>query len=53
MKILLLGGTGAMGSSLVKVLENTPNQVFVTSRSELKSYNNIHYIKGNAHNLVF
>ncbi|MBR2190286.1 MAG: NAD-dependent epimerase/dehydratase family protein [Eubacterium sp.] len=53
MKILLLGGTGAMGSALVKLLENTENEVVVTSRSERESFNNIEYIKGNAKDIVF
>ncbi len=51
-KILVLGGTGAMGSFLVPILSNKCN-VFVTSRSERESSNNVTYIKGNAHDLTF
>lgn len=52
-KILILGGTGAMGVSLIKILENSPYHVYVTSRLERTSYKNIHYIKGNAHDNDF
>ena len=50
MNILLLGGTGAMGVHLTKILsENTNNKVFVTSRKERNSNKeNIHFIAGNA-----
>ena len=48
MDILILGGTGAMGMSLVKLLSETSHNVFVTSRSVKQSYNNIHFIQGNA-----
>lgn len=33
MRILVLGGTGAMGIDLVRFLEKQNNQVYVTSRS--------------------
>lgn len=48
--ILILGGTGAMGEHLVKILsENTDNQIYVTSRSKHSSEtSNIFYIEGNA-----
>lgn len=50
MKILILGGTGAMGTSLVDILGKTSNDIYVTSRSEHISKNkNIHYLKGNSH----
>ena len=52
-KILILGGTGAMGVSLIKILENSSYHVYVTSRSKRASYKNIHYIKGNAHDNDF
>lgn len=52
-KILILGGTGAMGTSLVSFLENSDSCVYVTSRKEKESYNNIIYKKGNAHDLDF
>ena len=49
MKVLILGGTGAMGVSLVRILsENIANEVYVTSRSVHKSFGNVYYIQGNA-----
>lgn len=54
MKILVLGGTGAMGKFLVRELVEMGNDVFVTTRST--SYKNISngkgsvtYIQGDAH----
>lgn len=52
MKILVLGGTGAMGVPLVNILARD-NQVFVTSRSTKESVGNIHYEKGNALDYTF
>lgn len=52
-KVLLLGGTGAMGAHLAKVLANQGNKVDVTTRRERKDAENIHYIKGNAHDTSF
>lgn len=51
-KVLLLGGTGAMGAHLAKVLAQQGNQVDVTTRSE-RSDKDIHYIRGNAHEKGF
>ena len=51
--ILVMGGTGAMGIHLVKILENLQDNVYVTSRSKRASTKNIHYIQGNAHNINF
>ncbi len=53
MEILLMGGTGAMGSHLVKILENGSHNIYVTTRREKKNSNNINYIKGNAHDVDF
>ena len=55
MKILVLGGTGAMGVDLVKILAwGGINQLTVTSRSERKSeFENVKYIQGNAHDTAF
>ncbi|EEI68393.1 NAD-dependent epimerase/dehydratase family protein [Lacticaseibacillus paracasei] len=54
MRILILGGTGAMGVALVKLLSESNNQVYVTSRSHHTSSNdNIHYLQGNALQLDF
>ena len=53
LKILLMGGTGAMGNHLVSLLKRTDNQVVVTSRSKRADSGNISYIQGNAHELPF
>lgn len=49
MKILVLGGTGAMGSHLVNMLAENKCKVFVTSRSYRKSTSpRLNYIIGDA-----
>jgi len=49
MKVLLLGGTGAMGVYLESLLSDHGFQVTITSRSERSSKkNNVSYIQGNA-----
>ena len=53
MKILLLGGTGAIGAHLKDILANGNNQVFVTTRAQRESRDNVTYIQGNAHNDSF
>ena len=54
MKILVLGGTGAMGVDLVKILGERSENVTVTSRSERKSeFSNVEYVKGDAHDTTF
>lgn len=54
MKILLLGGTGAMGSPMVSKLEcDKTNRIFVTSRSRSGQDGNVTYIQGNAHDYGF
>ena len=54
MKILVLGGTGAMGVDLVKNLARRGENVTVTSRIKRKSeLENVRYIQGNAHDSVF
>lgn len=52
-KILLLGGTGAMGKYLAELLHKDGKNVFVTSRNNHNSAERLHYIKGNAHDEVF
>ena len=53
-KILLIGGTGAIGSYLAPELINMGFDVFVTSRSTRVSDNNkLTYIQGNAHEEAF
>ena len=54
MKILVLGGTGAMGGPLVKVLVRRKMDVYVTSRKKNESSQEyVHYIQGNALDLSF
>lgn len=54
MKILVLGGTGAMGKPVVRILAERNHQVDVTTRKTRESDNkNIKYIIGNAHDLEF
>lgn len=54
MNVLVLGGTGAMGTHLVKLLAGQGHEVFVTSRKR-KAYEeeNVHCIVGNAHDMDF
>lgn len=53
MKILVLGGTGAIGNSIVSSLAESNNLVIVTSRKHRESTSNIKYIKGDAKNDIF
>ncbi len=53
MKLLLLGGTGAMGVALADILVSTEHDVYITSRSAKTDHDNIHYIQGNAKNGAF
>lgn len=48
MNVLILGGTGVIGNSLVKKYNEAGINVYVTSRREHKDFGSIHYIKGNA-----
>lgn len=52
-RILLLGGTGAMGLHLVNILETKNVEVVVTTRQKLKSHSNVRYVTGNAHDKGF
>ena len=48
-KVLILGGTGAMGVYLVKILSQEKEmEVIVTSRSVRQDFDNVHFVKGNA-----
>lgn len=47
MNILILGGTGAMGTPLVSALKQY-HTIYVTSRTAYKSTDNVKYIQGNA-----
>ena len=53
MNILILGGTGAMGTHLCLILAGGENKIFVTSRKNRQNVNGITFVKGNAHNLEF
>jgi nucleoside-diphosphate-sugar epimerase len=54
MKILVLGGTGAIGVPLVELLSKDEcNEIYVTSRTERQNMGNITYIKGDAKNNDF
>lgn len=54
MKILILGGTGAMGVPLVEVLAQRGHEVHVTTRRRRSSDSkNIRYLIGNAQNDAF
>lgn len=53
MKILVLGGTGAMGVHLVEKLAEQNHDVHVTSRSRSGQQGNITFIKGNAKDDTF
>lgn len=53
MRILLLGGTGAMGDSLTRILAEKGEKVTVTTRSPKKSSDNVNYVIGNAHDDIF
>ena len=53
MKVLILGGTGAMGIHLVNLLSEKGVKTVVTSRRARESGENVTYIKGNARELDF
>lgn len=53
MKILLLGGTGAMGTHLKDILSSRGDDIYITSRKQRQDGQHIFYIKGNAHELSF
>lgn len=53
MKILILGGTGAMGEHLVRELSELENELWVTSRRTLQDSDKVNYIQGNAQDISF
>lgn len=53
MKVLVLGGTGAMGVHLVELLSNNGIETIVTTRKCCRSKNNVKYIQGNSQELEF
>lgn len=48
MRVLILGGTGAIGSNLVRILSDKNVETVVTSRSHHINHDTINYICGNA-----
>ena len=52
-RVLLLGGTGAMGVYLRDILAQAGHIVYITSRSAQKDSNCIKFLQGNAHDLSF
>lgn len=53
MKILLLGGTGAIGKDLSAALEKRGMQVDVTTRADRAESSNVRYLKGDARDNAF
>ncbi|MEZ9207057.1 NAD-dependent epimerase/dehydratase family protein [Vibrio splendidus] len=53
MNILILGGTGAMGKSIVELLSEKKIEVTVTSRTNKDERTYVKYIKGDAQDLCF
>lgn len=53
MNILILGGTGSIGSALIDILKYSDHRVYVTSRSARQNNKNVSYIMGNAHDETF
>lgn len=53
MRILLFGGTGAMGLHLSHILNERGDDVYVTSRQKRENKGRLHYIQGNAHDFSF
>lgn len=51
--ILILGGTGAMGTPLSAILSKQGENVFVTSRQKQGLVDGINYLQGNAHEFGF
>lgn len=53
MRVLILGGTGAMGQYLVELLKRDNTQTVVTTRSYQEQDGSIRYLSGNAHDRQF
>lgn len=51
--ILILGGTGAMGNHLIKLLSHSENDIYVTSRRSKVNTPYVTYLQGNAHDDTF
>ncbi|SFS19749.1 NAD-dependent epimerase/dehydratase family protein [Yoonia litorea] len=48
MKVLVLGGTGVIGTSLILSLERAGSEIWVTSRKTLNDRQNVKFLKGDA-----
>ena len=44
--VLILGGTGAMGTHLVNLLNKMGGRCVVTTRKHIDNYGNVEYIQG-------
>lgn len=53
MEILIIAGTGAMGTHLINLLSDSNIEVFVTSRKKRESSGRIHYLHGDAQDIIF
>jgi nucleoside-diphosphate-sugar epimerase len=53
MKVLVLGGTGAMGAHLVQLLADDCIETVVTSRQQRISGGSVRYVRGSAQNIGF
>ena len=53
MKILVLGGTGAIGKYLIPLLSDRGYNITVTSRKSHDNFDNVSFVQGNAHDDVF
>lgn len=53
MNVLILGGTGAMGSHVSELLNSKGYNIFITSRSARENRGGITYLQGNAKKLPF
>ena len=53
MKVLVLGGTGAMGVHVTRLLAEKGHDVVVTSRKEREARGGVRYARGNAKDPAF
>lgn len=53
MRILVLGGTGAMGQPLIELLNKRGDEVYITSRRSHESKGRVCFIQGDAHDVSF
>ena len=53
MKVLLLGGTGVIGTNLVQLLVANGVEIVITTRSSRHAGDMVSYVQGNAHDVNF